>query len=195
MLNLLWSRYTRTLSLVLVLLLVIVLELFEVRTSIYGNALPFFEWMRNSFWFGVIGTKYGSFYATVQAVHLLSMAVIGGTVLAADLRLLGVIFRDIPSETLTRGTHKCFRISLTVAIATGIFCAAGVADKVYYMEVFWIKMLVLISGSCFVFLFKQPLLNSRPHDEINPWALRLLAVTSLLIWFTVAATGRWIGFS
>lgn len=195
MLNTLLSRYTRTLSLVLVLLLVIVLELFEVRTSIYGVSLPFFEWMRNSFWLGVIGTTYGSVYATIEAVHLMSMAVIGGTVLTADLRLLGIIFRDIPSETLTQGTHKCFRISLTVSVATGIFCAAGVADKVYYMEVFWIKMLVLISGSCFVFLFKQPLLNSRPHDEINPWTLRLLAVTSLLIWFTVAATGRWIGFS
>ena len=49
MLNSLLSRYTRTLSLVLALLLVIVLERFEVRTSISGNALPFFEWMRNSF--------------------------------------------------------------------------------------------------------------------------------------------------
>jgi hypothetical protein len=195
MLNSLLSQYTRTLSAVFVLLLIVVLELFEVRISIYDNSLSYFEWMKNSSWLGILGTTYGSVYATVQAVHLLSMAVIGGTVLAADLRLLGVVFKDTPSETVTRGTHKCFRVSLLTAVATGIFCAAGVADKVYYMEVFWIKMLVLITGSCFVFLLKQPLLNSRPHSEIHPWTLRLLAVTSLLIWFTVAATGRWIGFS
>lgn len=195
MLNTLLSQYRRTFIVALVLILIAILEVFEVRTTIHGNSLPFFEWLRNSFWLGVIGTTYGSIYATVEAVHLLSMAVIGGTVLATDLRLLGIVFRDIPSETLTKGTHKCFCIAFITSIATGIFCASGVADKVYYMEVFWIKMLVLVAGSCFVFFIKQPLLNSRPHSEINSWTIRLLAVTSILIWFTVAATGRWIGFS
>lgn len=195
MLGSLLSQYVRTIGLTFILLLIVILEVLGVRASIYGDLLPLFEWMRYSSWLGIIGTTYGSIYATVQAVHLLSMAVIGGAVLAADLRLLGVVFRDIPSETLTTGTHKCFRIALLMAILTGIFCAAGVGDKVYYMEVFWIKMLVLVSGSCFVFFIKQPLLNSRPHAEINPWILRLLALTSILIWFTVAATGRWIGFS
>ena len=195
MLNLLLSQYRRTAILLLVLVLVAILEILEVRTSIHGNSLPFFEWMKNSSWLGVIGTTYGSVYATIEAVHLLSLAVIGGTVLTADLRLLGVLFRDIPSETLTKGTHKVFRNALICAVATGVFCAAGVADKVYYMPVFWIKMLALLAGTCFVFLIKQPLLNSVPHDQINPWTIRLLALTSILVWFTVAATGRWIGFS
>ena len=195
MLNSLLSQYTRSLILVAVLLLIVILQVLEVRAAIYPGLLPFFEWARSSSWLGLIGTTYGSIYATVEAVHLLSMAVIGGTVLATDLRLLGVVFRDLPSETLTKGTHKVFSAALISAIATGIFCAAGVGDKVYYMEVFWIKMLALVAGSLFVFLVKQPLLNSMPHDEINPWTIRLLAVTSLLIWFTVAATGRWIGFS
>lgn len=195
MLNLLLSQYRRTAILLLVLFAIAILEVLEVRTSIHGNSLPFFEWMKNNSWLGIIGTTYGSVYATVEAVHLLSLAVIGGTVLATDLRLLGILFRDIPSEVLTRGTHTVFRNALIGAIATGIFCAAGVADKVYYMPVFWIKMLALVAGTCFVFFVKQPLLNSVPHDEINPWTLRLLAISSLLIWFTVAATGRWIGFS
>ena len=142
-----------------------------------------------------MGITYGSIYATIQAVHLISMAIIGGTVLVTDLRLLGVLLKDIPSETITKGTHQCFKYSLSVAIATGIFCAAGVADKVYYMSVFWIKMLALLVGSCFMFFIKQPLLNSRSHSEIDPWILRILAVASITIWFTVAATGRWIGFS
>ncbi len=195
MLNSLLSQYTRTITLAAILLVIVLLEILDLRAAIYPDLLPFFVWARESSWLGLIGTTYGSIYATVEAVHLLSMAVIGGTVLATDLRLLGVVFRDVPSETLTRGTHKCFRTALIVAVATGIFCAAGVGDKVYYMEVFWIKMLVLVAGSLFVFLIKQPLLNSVPHDEINPWTIRLLALSSLLIWFTVAATGRWIGFS
>ena len=43
-------------------------------------------------------------------------------------------------------SKKPFKIALIVAVLTGIFCAAGVADKVYYMQVFWIKMAVLAAG-------------------------------------------------
>ncbi len=189
------SNYRTVAGLIFVVLAVALLEFFDVRAAIYPGLLSYFEWLKYSSWIGYLGTTYGSVYATVQAGHLISMAVIGGTVLATDLRLLGVLLKDIPSETITRGTHNCFKYSLIVAILTGIFCAAGVADKVYYMPVFWIKMLALLTGSCFVFFIKQPLLNSRPHAEINPWTIRLLAVASILIWFTVAATGRWIGFS
>ncbi|GJM12339.1 MAG: hypothetical protein DHS20C12_07420 [Pseudohongiella sp.] len=195
MLGSILSQYARTLSVFGALLLIVLIEMLGIRESVYPDLLPFFTWMRESSWLGLIGTTYGSIYATVEAVHLLSMAVLGGTVLATDLRLLGVIFKDIPSETLVTGTHKCFRWALLIAVLTGIFCAAGVGDKVYYMQVFWIKMLVLILGSCFMLFIKQPFLTSRPHAEIDPWMIRLLAITSILIWFTVAATGRWIGFS
>ena len=189
------SQYTRTLVVGFVLVLILLLEVFQVRTAVYPSLLPFFEWLKYSSWLGILGTTYGSLYATVESVHLLSMATVGGTVVATDLRLLGILFKDIPSETLTSGTYKLFKVSLVIAILTGIFCAAGVGDKVYYMEVFWIKMLALLAGSCFVFFIKQPLLNSQPHSEISPWTMRLLGVTSMLIWFTVAACGRWIGFS
>ena len=189
------SNYRSMASLTFIVLAVVLVEFFEGRASIYPSLLPFFEWLKYSSWIGYLGITYGSVYATVQAGHLISMAVIGGTVLVTDLRLLGVLLKDIPSETITQGTHKCFKYSLSVAIATGIFCAAGVADKVYYMPVFWIKMLALLVGSSFMFFIKHPLLNSRPHSEIGPWTLRMLALASIFIWFTVAATGRWIGFS
>jgi len=195
MISTIFSQYKKTLGVLLVLVLFLLVEILNVREAVYPGLLPAFEWLKYSTWLGILGTTYGSVYATVEAFHLLSMATIGGVVLATDLRLLGVVMRDIPSEVVTKGTHKVFTIALIVAVLTGIFCAAGVADKVYYMQVFWIKMLVLITGSCFVFFIKQPLLNKTPHNEINLCLIRMLAVTSILIWFTVAATGRWIGFS
>jgi hypothetical protein len=168
MISTLLSQYKRSLGVLLVLFLILLLEVFKVREAIYPGLLPFFKWIKYSSWLGVLGTTYGSVYATVEAVHLLSMATIGGVVLATDLRLLGILLRDIPSETITTGTFRIFKIALVVSILSGIFCAAGVGDKVYYMQVFWIKMLVLLIGSAFVFFIKQPLLNSRPHNEINP---------------------------
>lgn len=195
MISMLLNQYRRTSIVFLLLVLIVILEIANFREAIYPGLLPAFEWIKYSSWIGIIGTTYGSVYATVQAFHLLSMAVIGGVVLATSLRLLGVALKDISSEVLVSGTHKIFKVALIVAILTGIFCAAGVSDKVYYMQVFWIKMLVLALGSCFELYIKQPLLSSKPHREINVWTLRLLAGASIFIWFTVAATGRWIGFS
>lgn len=189
------SEYKATFSVFMALLVIVVLEVLQVRAAIYPGLLPAFEWLKNSTPLGYIGTTYGSIYATIQAMHLLAMGTLGGVVLATDLRLLGVMFRDTPSEVISNGTHKVFKVTLIIAVLTGIFCAAGVADKVYYMPVFWVKMLALAAGSAFVFLIKQPLLNSKPHSEINPWIIRGMAITSILVWFTVAATGRWIGFS
>lgn len=195
MISTILSQYKTTVAVFSVLLLIVVLELLQFRAAIYPGLLPAFEWLKNSTPLGIIGTTYGSVYATVEAWHLLAMGTLGGVVLATDLRLLGVVFKDVPSETLTNGTYKVFKVALLVAVLTGIFCAAGVADKVYYMQVFWIKMLALVAGSCFAIFIKQPLLTATPHSEINPWTIRAIAITSILVWFTVAATGRWIGFS
>jgi len=41
---------------------------------------------------------------------------------------------------------------------------------------------------------RRPLLKF-DHASIKPITLRVIAITSIAIWFTVAASGRWIGFS
>jgi hypothetical protein len=156
--------------------------------------LPFFEWAETSF-LGYIGKTYGGVYATFgQSVHLMSLAVLGGSVLVTDLRLLGVIMKDVPSEVVADQAHKWFRIALGFILATGIFMAAAVAQRMYYNDFFWAKMSALLVGIIFVFAIKRPLLKGS-HADIQPWLLKLVAVASILVWFSVAATGRWIGFS
>lgn len=156
--------------------------------------LPFFEWAETSF-LGYIGKTYGGVYATFgQSIHLMALAVLGGSVLVTDLRLLGVILKDVPSEVVADEAHKWFRIALAFILATGIFMAAAVAQRMYYNDFFWAKMSALLVGIIFVFAIKRPMLKGS-HAEIQPWLLKLVAVASILVWFSVAATGRWIGFS
>lgn len=156
--------------------------------------LPFFEWAETSF-LGYIGKTYGGVYATFgQSIHLMALAVLGGSVLVTDLRLLGVILKDVPSEVVADEAHKWFRIALVFILATGIFMAAAVAQRMYYNDFFWAKMSALLVGIIFVFAIKRPMLKGS-HAEIQPWLLKLVAVASILVWFSVAATGRWIGFS
>ena len=158
------------------------------------DLLPFFEWAETSF-LGYIGKTYGGVYATFgQSVHLMALAVLGGSVLVSDLRLLNVVLRDVPSEVVTEHAHKWFRIALVVILSSGIFMAAAVAQRMYYNEFFWAKMSALFVGILFVFAIKRPLLKG-DHKSLNPVVVKLVATASLLVWFSVTATGRWIGFS
>lgn len=154
---------------------------------------PFFEWLELS-WLGQTSKAYGGVYALFQSAHLFALALLGGAVLVTDLRLLNVILKDVPSSTVVNNAHKWFKVALAIIIFTGIFMLAGVAIKCYGKPAYWAKMAALATGIVFVFAIKQPLLRYN-HDTINPWTLKLIAVSSICIWFTVAATGRWIGFS
>jgi hypothetical protein len=46
----------------------------------------------------------------------------------------------------------------------------------------------------FAFALRAPLLR-QPHDALRPATLRMTALASMSMWFIVAASGRWIGFS
>jgi hypothetical protein len=157
------------------------------------NLLPFFAWLEESA-IGVFVKDLPATFAIIEAVHLIALAVLGGAVIASDLRLLNVVMRDVPSNVVTDAAHKWFRIALVVMLITGFFMLAGVATKCYHNFFYWVKMTALAIGVVFVFAVRRPLLK-RDHAEIHPATLKLVAVASLCLWFVVAASGRWIGFS
>tara|TARA_B110000114_G_scaffold88153_1_gene93137 strand:+ start:54 stop:530 length:477 start_codon:yes stop_codon:yes gene_type:complete len=154
---------------------------------------PFFDWLDTSI-LADIAKAYGGVFAVVQMFHLLGMSMLGGMVLVGDLRLLNILLKDVPSEQVIKNTQKWFNVALAIVMTSGIFMSSAVAMKLYYNEMFWAKMTSLGLGITFVYVIRRPLLKFK-HDTLNPWTLKLIAVTSISIWFTVAAAGRWIGFS
>ncbi|MEQ8692535.1 MAG: hypothetical protein RIC89_17095 [Pseudomonadales bacterium] len=157
------------------------------------ETMAFFEWLDTTM-LASVAKAYGGLFAVVQMFHLVALALLGGMVLVSDLRLLNVVLRDLPSEEVVANTNKFFDIAVWVLLASGIFMSSAVAMKLYYNEMFWAKMTALAAGLLFVYLVRRPLLRGA-HDEIGVWTLRAIAVSSIIIWFTVAACGRWIGFS
>ena len=157
------------------------------------DVASFFTWLESSM-LGHVAKSYGGVYAMAQTVHLASMALLGGTVLVTDLRLLNVALRDIPSNVVADGAHRWFKVALAVILISGIFMVAGVAMKAYYNAFYWAKMAALATGIIFVFAVKRPLLK-KDHSMLPAWLLKVVAIASITVWFTVAACGRWIGFS
>ena len=188
-----FTSYPRTLTVVAALLALLTFAYGGAMDAVYPSLLGVFEWLETT-WFGVIGKTWGAAFAFVEAVHLLGLALLGGCVLASDGRLLGVVLTDVPVQTVVERTHRVFVFGLSISLATGIFMACGVATKIYYLPVYWFKMLALSAGMLFHFQIRRPLLS---HDiqSLNPVVVKMVAVASMLVWFMVAATGRWIGFS
>jgi len=188
-----WGLHRRTITSVALVLILLVFALSDARRAVWVDLYEFFLWMETT-WFGVIGKTWGAVFAVVEAFHLLAMALLGGAVFVADFRLLGWCFAEVPAREILDKAHKVFVVGLIVVLSTGVFMACGVAGKIYWLPVFWYKMLVLATGILFVFFIKRPLLR-RDLNDINPWVVKLVAITSILVWVTVAATGRWIGFA
>jgi hypothetical protein len=153
----------------------------------------FFEWLEASA-LGVFMKDLPATFAVVEAVHLMGLALLGGAVLAQDLRLLNVIMRDVPSNVVTEQAHRWFKVGLWILVLTGVPMLAGVATKCYHNPFYWTKMIALGVGVVFVFALKQPLLRG-DHSVLRPLTLKMMAAASMSVWFLVAASGRWIGFS
>lgn len=145
-------------------------------------------------WLAALAKSFGGVFAMVQTVHLASMALLGGMILVSDLRLLNVIMADVPVPTVIESTQKWINLALVAMVASGIFMASAVAIKLYYNPFFWSKMIGLAMGIGFIYGIKLPLLR-RNVTALRPIVVKLVAVASLIIWFSVAASGRWIGFS
>ena len=154
---------------------------------------PFFDWLDTSL-LADISKAYGGVFAVVQMFHLLGISLLGGMVLLGDLRLLNLVMKDVPSEVVIENTHKWFNVALVMVVISGVFMSSAVALKLYYNSMFWAKMACLGAGVFFVYAIRRPLLRF-DHTTIKPMTLRLIAISSILLWFTVAASGRWIGFS
>jgi nitrate/nitrite transporter NarK len=153
----------------------------------------FFVWLEGSA-MGSFVKDQGATFATIEAVHLMALAVLGGSVFLGDLRLLNVVMTDVPSRTVNDNAHKFFKISLIVLLVTGFVMLSGVATKCYHNFYYWVKMAALAVGIIFAFTIRQPLLR-QDHATLNPMTLKLVAIASISLWFLVAASGRWIGFS
>ena len=155
--------------------------------------LPFFEWCE-TLWLGrvVVGSLW--LFPVIEAVHLLGLSVLGGSILIVDLRLLGLGLKHRSVSELARQARPWMIGALLVMIATGIPLFLSEAIKCYYNTSFWVKMTTLAIAMVFAFTVRSRVTMS---ESVRNTARRqaLVGALSIALWVTVAAAGRWIGFS
>ena len=151
----------------------------------------FFEWCEAT----VLGTAVrNSIYAfpLIEAVHLVALCVMGGALIMVDLRLLGVGMKDQEAGHLATLVRPWLVGALAVMLSSGVLLFLSEAIKCFYNTSFWVKMVTLPIAVTFTFLVRDPRVMKR---TLSPMQARILGLASLLLWFVVAAAGRWIGYS
>jgi hypothetical protein len=133
-------------------------------------------------------------FAVIESVHLLALAVIGGAVLVVDLRLLGLGLKRQTVADVARDAQPILVWSLATMLTTGFALFVSEAIKCYYSTPFWVKMTSLALAILFTFTIKRRV-TLVENVTASPTAFRLVGVVSLMLWFAVGASGRWIGFS
>jgi hypothetical protein len=137
-------------------------------------------------------------FPIVETLHVISLAMVFGSIVMVDLRLVGATSRDsavsrLSSEVLpyTWGAFIC-------AVVTGTLLFVSKAHVYFYNLQFQLKFLcmVLAGVNMAVFHFgtyRHVLEWDERHPPPRP--ARLAGALSIALWIGVIFFGRWIGFT
>ncbi len=156
------------------------------------DLFPVFEWLEGTA-VGIAVRESLWLFPVIEAVHLLALALMGGTILVVDLRMLGFGLRSQSVSLLAESAHPWLLGSLFMMIATGVPMFLSEAIKCYYSPPFWYKMFFLVMATVFTFtVWKR--VTAVDEARLGPVRGRLTALGSMGLWFCVGFSGRWIAF-
>jgi hypothetical protein len=139
----------------------------------------------------------GWLFPTIETVHVFALVLVVGSIMTVDLRLLGLANKERSFSELAGEMLPWTWVAFAVAATAGLMMFSSKA-VVYYGNIpFRLKMCCLLLAGVNMGLFHW--LGTR-HVHIwdskrPPRAARFAGGASLVLWITIVAAGRWIGFT
>ena len=131
-------------------------------------------------------------FPVIEAVHLVGLAILGGSRFVVDLRLMGAGLTRHSIAEVKRGARGWFLGALALMASTGALLGVSEAIKLYDRPAFFLKMITLTLGLLLAFTVRRALIARNPRG--GPFAFSVGAL-SVLLWLTTPLAGRWVGFS
>lgn len=145
------------------------------------------RWMREALWA----------YPAVEAVHIVALGTLFGSILIVDLRLLG-LSRDVSAARLARHALPWTVAAFLLAMVTGLLMFTAHAEDFLTNNVFLLKMgLILAAG------VNAGLLHTGAFQSVAQWdtavmpppRVRFAAGLSIFIWIVVIFCGRLLAYT
>src|SRR5262252_3840528 len=133
---------------------------------------------------------------TIQSLHIAAIGVVMASIFMIDLRVLGLAGRDQSLLETTARFGPWLSGALCVLLATGIFMIIGEPARELLAFSFWFKMFLVAVGTLIASVFQITLKRNEHYWEksLHRWRVKLLAVSTFLIWVGIVVLGRLIAY-
>jgi hypothetical protein len=137
-------------------------------------------------------------FPLIESIHVLAICLVVGSILAVDLRLLGLAWVRRPLSEVTRGILPLTWCAFAVAVASGGLLFISNATKYLGNGFFVAKMCLIAAAGVNMLVFHAITARDAAkwdNDARLPLRARLAGAFSIALWVAVVACGRWIGFT
>jgi hypothetical protein len=133
-------------------------------------------------------------YPLVNAAHIMGLAALFGSILALDLRLLG-LFRQAPLAPLAQVLPRVAAAGLALALLTGVALFSVQPFDYLAHPAFPVKLaLIALGAGHALWLHRTPAWREAMSGGPVPARLRLSGALSLAVWAGAILAGRLLAF-
>jgi len=132
-------------------------------------------------------------FPIIEAVHLLTITLMLGTLFVINFRVLGFVLKDRPVSEVVVGITPWMRTGYVLTLLTGIVLFMSESLKLSANAAWLPKMGLLVGAMVFQFVLSAFILKGSQLEKPTGLA-KTLAVVSTLLWIVTGMAARWIAF-
>jgi len=137
-------------------------------------------------------------YPLVESTHVLFLLLFVGMTVLWDLRLLGVMLRDVPVTEMNDRVLPWVRAGFVVMVVTGVLLFYAIPIRTYQSVWFRAKVIFLILAAINIWYFHArvyPQAAAWDNDARLPQAARRAGLASIVLWALIIIAGRFIAYN
>ncbi len=137
-------------------------------------------------------------YPIVESSHVLALTLFVGFAVILDLRLLGLILKQVPVSQVADRLLPWTIGGFVVMNITGLLLFYAIPIRTYQSIFFRAKLIFLILAGLNVWLFHSRIyqrIADWDHAIITPTAARRAGLASLILWGAIIVSGRMIAYN
>jgi len=138
------------------------------------------------------------YFPWLEALHVLCICTVVGTITIVDLRLIGVPSHKPSVSRLIRELLPFTWIAFIFAVIFGSLLFISNAVTYAHNLQFQLKMALLVLAGINMAIFHlvtQRKMHLWDEDVATPAAAKIAGFVSLALWISVIFLGRWVGFT
>ena len=136
-------------------------------------------------------------FPTIETVHVFALVLVVGSIMAVDLRLLGIAHRERRFTEIAAQVLPWTWSAFALAAVAGLLLFSSKAVTYFGNIPFRLKMICLLLAGLNMAAFHLTGMRrviTWDHGT-PPLAAKFVGAASLTLWVTIVAAGRWIGFT